>query len=191
MRQREPDDLRLMPRVGNVIYSSASPSIEETNIRWPDGTLQKVKFKAGEGVMDVQHGPLTCRIFRRGSPEHLIFLEKMQSKTAELARKKAELEEQLNEQFKDDLTVQAQEIGVPATTPLGGAAADLHPPSEGCTKAGPHFDCPLCPDPDSGRAPKHHSKAVALSGHLNSLLHKRNEENRAGGKELAEAGVSA
>ena len=186
MRARQPVDLSKQQRIGSVIYSSASPSLSETTVRWPDGRLEKVKLDVPgrPGKVVLVHGGLTLCLFLRGSPEHTPYLEKMANAQAEMARKKAELEEQAAQTLQDDLLETAQEIGVPTPAtgrpsyeagPSSDIGAPPGPPTTTCPYPGAHFDCPLCPDATTGHPPKHHGKAVPLSGHMNSAMHRKRE----------------
>ena len=159
-------DLRTRPQVAGHFVTACSPSANSMSIMWPDRHVQTVVLEGGTTVAMRDSGE-ECHVYRRG-PSYDAILAEIAS---ELQRQEDEVQDVLTElQAESDHRI----AGIMAGENVTIVNEVLQPMSLLCDYDGLHYDCEICPDPDTNEVPKHHMTAAALAGHKRSNLHKRN-----------------
>lgn len=166
MTNQTADDLRTRAQVNGHYVTACSPSAGSVQIMWPDRTVQTVEMGKTPTVAIRETGE-ECWIYWRG-PSYDAILAEIDSETQ---RQEDEIQEVLA-----DIQKQSEERveGVMRANPnVVIVIEEVTPQSALCNYEGEHHDCELCPDPETGEAPKHHSTAPKLAGHKRSNLHKK------------------
>ena len=161
------DDLRTRPQIAGHFVTCASPSATSMSIMWPDRHIQTVELSGGTTIAKRASGE-ECHIYRRG-PDYQKIVGEID---AELQRQEDEVQDVLTElKIESDNRI----AGIMAGENITIVKDKPEPMTQLCTyESDEHHDCPVCPDPETKKVPKHHISEFALLGHERSKLHKRN-----------------
>ena len=173
MTTQAPDDLRSRYMVSGHIITACSPSADTVTLMWPDLTTQTVAIEAVPTVAVRENGE-QCWIYPRGPAFDAI----LSTIDEELQRQEDDIQDVVTQsRIESDARIESVML---SNDDIVMVEQNVEPVSDLCTyESDSHYDCFICPDPETGIAPKHHDTKPKLTGHGNSKLHKKYEDEAA------------